>query len=102
MTQAGLGINNVRNNVSMESVIKLFIFQETLQVCVCSSHLQLDVQLGCRTGQLTQIGQDVFTEVRYKTSGMDIFLPEEKQDQSVGGETHSEALLPVRTATLEG
>lgn len=50
---------------------------------VCVSHLQLDVQLGCRTGQLTQIGQDVFTEVRYKTSGMDIFLPEEKQDQSV-------------------
>lgn len=92
----------------MESVIKLFIFQETLQVCVClfvcvwNTHLQLDVQLSCRTGQLTQIGQDVFTEVRYKTSGMDIFLPEEKQDQSVGGETHSEALLPVRTATLEG
>lgn len=69
---------------------------------MCSSHLQLDVKLGCRTGQLTQIGQDVFTEVRYKTSGMDIFLPEEKQDQSAGGETHSEALLPVRTATLEG
>lgn len=86
----------------MESVIKLFIFQETLQVCVCSSHLQLDVQLSCRTGQLTQIGQGVFTEVRYKTSGMDIFLPEEKQDQSVGGELHSEALLLVRTATLEG
>lgn len=69
---------------------------------MCSSHLQLDVQLGCRTGQLTQIGQDVFTEVCYKTSGMDIFLPEEKQDQLVGSETHSEALLPVRTATLEG
>lgn len=42
-------------------------------------HLQLNVQLSHRTGQGAEVGQDVFTEVRYETCGMHIFLPDRRK-----------------------
>lgn len=44
-----------------------------------SAHLQLDVELSDGAGERAQIGQDVFTEVGDKTSGMNIFLTYRKK-----------------------
>lgn len=60
-------------------------------MCVFVTHLQLDVQLSNRAGERTQIGQDVFTEVGDKSSGMDIFLDGRKKGRkdrgpSLGGQ----------------
>lgn len=50
------------------------------RLCILT-HLQLDVQLSNRASERTQIGQDVFTEVGDKSSGMDIFLEERKREE---------------------
>lgn len=63
--------NDVIPGASLNQKMKMPIYSLTAGR---TTHLQLNVQLCHRTCEGAEVGQHMFTEVRYKACGVDVFL----------------------------